>query len=457
MVAAVLLAAPLHAQRADTLLIRTHTRILAADSLGGRDTGSPGERMAAAYITRQLARLGLEPLGDSGFTAPVPIDRVSIDTARTLLWVTGESTVFRHGADFVFGAGADEFRDFSGKLIFASRIRDGLEFVPVDGRVLVLDAPLGADAERALTTLGRAGLTGAIVPVGDSVTFARIAESLGEARYSLRRRDRAWSPKLTPTVVYAGQRLTAALIAERQSDDVQIAVTTHGARTSVDARNIVALLPGADSTRSEMAAISAHYDHLGTVRGAGADADSIYNGFSDNAAGVAMLLALADTLARDPPPHPTLFLFFTGEERGLMGSSWFAAHPALPLDRIRVLVNLDAGAPPAPPVSWRIATNDTALAAAASSALDARGWAVEQSRARANSDHWPLAQAGVPALFLVPGADWEGMDEAAESALRARWDRYHQPADEWSADVPFTGLQRYAEAALAMVQRVMQR
>ena len=387
----------------------------------------------------------------------MPVDRVRIDDARTYLRLAPLSTEFRHGFDFVFAAGADEFRDFSGELLLASRTdavsrkqRGG-----ISGRVLVMDQPLGPDADAAFARFAAAGITGVIVPVLDSAAFAGAVASLSDARYSLRNEAGAPPPNRTLPLIYAGPRLTAAIAAVvRLQDTTHVEVAAHGVRTPLVARNIIALLPGTDSTPTDIAAFAAHFDHLGTVRGTGC-ADSIYNGFSDNAAGVAMLLGLAEALAQNPPPHATLFLFFTGEERGLLGSSWFAAHPTVPLERMRVLVNLDAGAPPAPPVSWRVATNDTTLAVSAARALEARGWSVERSSARANSDHWPLERAGVPALFLIPGADWEGLDEAGEASLRMRWDHYHQLDDEWSAEFPFSGLQRYAEAALEIVRAVM--
>lgn len=79
--------------------------------------------------------------------------------------------------------------------------------------------------------------------------------------------------------------------------------------------------------------------------------DSIWNGFIDNAAGCAMLLEIARAMAHDPPPRSVAFLFVTAEEQGLLGSNWFVYDPPVPLDRIRAVLNLDAGAPRAPPAA----------------------------------------------------------------------------------------------------------
>jgi Zn-dependent M28 family amino/carboxypeptidase len=186
--------------------------------------------------------------------------------------------------------------------------------------------------------------------------------------------------------------------------------------------------------------------------------DSIYNGFSDNAAGVAMLLAIARVFAGDPPGPAVLFLFLTGEERGLLGASHAAAAPPVALDRIIALINLDAGAPPAPPISWRIAGGEgLALGRLAADVAARQGWTATLSAASPNSDYWPFLRRGVPAIFLIPGAEWEGVTPAERDALRQRWDRYHRPDDEWAPDFPFPGLARYADFALRVGRAAAER
>jgi Zn-dependent M28 family amino/carboxypeptidase len=224
----------------------------------------------------------------------------------------------------------------------------------------------------------------------------------------------------------------------------------------VDAVNVVALIPGSDpALRGEIVVYTAHYDHIG--RGEpDKSGDSIYNGFSDNAAGVAMTLAIAEALRRDPPARSVAFLFLTGEERGLLGSTHAAAEPPWTggLDRITALINLDGGAPPVPPISWRIAgglapdSSVIPLGALADSLARNAGWTTALETARPNSDYWPFADRGVPAIFIIPGNEWEGTTPEARDALRKRWDRYHQPGDEFREDFPFSGLKRYAEFAL---------
>ena len=122
----------------------------------------------------------------------------------------------------------------------------------------------------------------------------------------------------------------------------------------------------------------------------------------------------------------------------------------VPLERTVAVINLDAGAARAAP-GWRVAGGDAStLGEVARRVAAARGWQVTPSPARPNSDHWPFLRRGVPAIFLIPGQAWDGVDGAEREALQRRWDRYHQPGDEWTPDFPFGGLARYAELALAI-------
>lgn len=333
--ALLLLAVPAaaHGQSIDTLALRAHTYFLAHDLLGGRDTGSPGERLAALYIISELRRMGIEGAGPGGeYLQPVLMRRVRADDGSTYPVLRSDSSAH---------------------------------------------APNRA-------------------PAGDGIA----------------------------------------------ADDFV-------------AYNVAALIPGSDpARRDEVVAFTAHYDHLG-IAPPDENGDSIFNGFSDNAAGVAMLLAIADAIRKDPPARSTLFLFFTGEEQGLLGSTYYVSAPLVPLERTVAVINLDAGAPPAPPVTWRIAGGtQSSLGQDAERIAKEHGWTAQLQSARPNSDYWPFIQKGVPAAFIIPGRDWEGLSPEEAQRLFERWDRYHQRGDEWKPDFPWTGLQRYAELGLALGRHV---
>lgn len=172
-----------------------------------------------------------------------------------------------------------------------------------------------------------------------------------------------------------------------------------------------------------------------------------------------MLLAIAQAMTQDPSArlrHAVLFLFLAGEERGLLGSDYYVLNPLWPLSRTRAVINIDAGAPPAPPASWRLAGVDSSgLGGLALAATAERGWTATTSPPRANSDYYPFVREGVPAVFIIPGNQpYEGLTVDSSAALRKRWDHYHQPADEWAEDFPFAGMARYAEYAYMIARAV---
>jgi hypothetical protein len=462
-------AAALEAQPVDTLAIRGHTRFLADDLLRGRATGTEGERLAAAYIASQAERIGLHYAGAAtSFLHPLPLRRAVIDTASHLVLYTGrDSTRFHHGRHFIVETGGrGAIRDFRGRALFLGQPAHAATLIArarsLVGYVAVFAGPLGAHAVDIVPALSHAGAAGIVLLAPDTAHYELLVRSRGTARYLADTDvdDPVWQPPLP--VLTAGPALTHALLdgvtlttaifdgtAERGTELGR----TIAARIAADVQplasaSIAAVLPGSDPyMRDRYVAYTAHYDHLGTGP-PDAAGDSIYNGFSDNAAGVAMLLAIAERLAADPPPHSTLFLFLSGEERGLLGASCMAAHPPVPLEDIIALINLDAGAPPAPPVSWHIAGGATALDDAAVRVATRHGWSAAVTPATPNTDHWPFLQRGVPAIFIIPGTAWEGVTAAGRDTLRQRWDRYHQPGDEWHPEFPFAGLGRYADFAL---------
>lgn len=465
------------AQEIDTLALRAHTYFLSHDLLEGRGTGTRGARLAATYLVSQLMGLGLQPIGPAGsYTLPVPLKAARIDTSSQIAVRLGDGVdTFHNGRDFIVQTGgAGAFHDFGGEALFvgspaqaaASLARTG----SLRGKVLLVTGTLGATAQTLVPDWIRRGAEGIIILVGDDATYDLFVRSRGESRFYVDApvNDPVWQPSIP--MIIAGPTLTRALILAGPLPDSVLAgkppaaaipldrtLQAHiGATVSdVPAMNVAGMIPGKDpARRNEFVVYTAHYDHLG-ISTPDARGDSIYNGFSDNAAGDAMLLAIAERMQRDPPDRSVLFLFFTGEERGLLGSTYYAARPAIPLSRVVAVINLDAGAPPAPPLSWRIAGGeDSALGALAQKVAEAHGWEAMRTGASPNSDYWPFLHRGIPSIFLVPGPHWQGIQGAAQEALRQRWEHYHQAADEWSPDFPFSGLERYAQYALEVGREV---
>lgn len=451
------LASPLHAQSIDTLAIRAHTRMLASDLLEGRGTGTRGEHIAAVYIASQLNRMGARPLQGNDYLLPIPLKKAVIDNSATAITYGG--TTFRSTKDFVWNTGGrGALRDFSGPLTFvgaadSTAVRRASE---LRGRVVVMVGTMGAAANTFVPALIRNGALGVVLLVTDPNNFNLYVRSRGEARYFIDANvdDPVWQADLP--IVLAGPALARAITMNGtpvpfSTIDGQLAARFKAEITDVASANVAGVIPGTDpKLANQYVAFSAHYDHLG-ISVPDERGDSIYNGFSDDAAGVAMVLAIGDAFRRQRPLRSVLMLFFTGEERGLLGSSYFASHASIPLDQIAGLVNIDAGAPPAPPLDWRIAGgSETPLGEVAKTALAAQKWDATLGASSPNSDYWPFLKRSVPAVFVIPGNKWQGVTDEQQKELRARWDHYHQAADEWKPDFPFSGLQRYAEAAMAI-------
>lgn len=436
------------AQTVDTMAMRAQTRFLSSDALLGRGTGTVGERIAAQYIASELTRLGVRPATDSGYFQRVPIKRAVISDAS--LQFNGATY---GAADFVWNTGGRAaFRAFGGPIMFvgaidSTAVRRASE---ARGHVVVLTGAMGAAALSYVPALTAAGAAGVIIAVSDSTIYNLYARSRGDARYFVDAQinDPVWQADLP--VVIAGPRLAAQLTRRDRFTKIEGEVQAR-VRTTVEdvsSVNVAGIIPGRNPRlANEIIAYTAHYDHLG-VSTPDARGDSIYNGFSDNAAGVSMLLAIADLMRRNPPARSVLFLFFTGEERGLLGSSFYASSPVLPLARMKAVINLDAGAPPAPPVNWRIAGGQASrLGQIAQTVAAANKWSAELSGASPNSDYWPFLQRNVPSIFIIPGNQWERTSAEQQTALRLRWDRYHRADDEYHPDFPFSGIARYAHFA----------
>ncbi len=456
----------------DSFALRAHTYFLSHDLLEGRGTGARGADVAALYLATQAAQLGLTgAAADGGFFQSVPIVEATITRQGLELLYPDSSGAYtrstRVRADlFLYNVGtAQTLVAFGGELAFVGTAAEVLARagrLPVlTGRVALMRGVFGAEAAAADTLRAR-GAVGVVHLVGNEDLFTLYVRSRGPSRLFLAPEAGAPSsfiPGLPSLIVHP--RLEAELLAGRTGAEGDSAFAVPGRRIQVSvatalrrlaARNVVARLPGRDAAqRDEQVVYTAHYDHLG-ISSPGERGDSIYNGFSDNAAGCAMLLAIAQALAARPPGRSVLFLWFTGEERGLLGSDYFVAHPPVSPARLVGVINLDAGAPPAPAVTWRVAggTRST-LGAVVVDVARRAGWEATLAPATPNTDYFPFLRIGVPAVFLVPGPGaYENLTSDSSNALRRRWDRYHQAGDHWAPDFPFAGLVRYADFALRL-------
>ena len=480
--------AALRALRADAAW--APLRFLSSDALEGRGTGARGGDLAALYVAAQFTLLGLQPAGDSGgWFQHVPI--VTMVPNPTLEAGGGPALRFRD--DFVAwaqnappappgarpGAASVDTAEAAGELVFVGFgiaapewQWDDYKGADVHGKILLMlvndpglrDATLFRGGiltyygrwTYKLEEAARRGAAGVLLVHNDTMAtygWNTVVNSWTGDQVSLLapRQSLAWAGWLTQSAAGAalaakGLDLTQLMTAASRRDfrPVSTGITVHGRVISQvrhsSADNVVARLAGSDpALRDEAVLLTAHYDHLGIgqpVRG-----DSIMNGALDNASGVATMLAMADAFTRTGvrARRSLLFVAFTGEEKGLLGSGAFAARPPMPLARLAAILNIDEA-------NLFSRTRDIAalggeqssLGAAFDRAARAEGLRVTpdldalRRGAYFRSDHFPLARAGVPGLSFEIGDDAVGHPAGWMLEQKATFnrERYHQPSDE---------------------------
>ena len=172
--------------------------------------------------------------------------------------------------------------------------------------------------------------------------------------------------------------------------------------------NVVGVFPSrGGTTAGDLVGITAHLDHLG-VGPPDATGDSIYNGFLDDAVSIAMIFDIARRYVQSPGDRPLVVMFFNLEEQGLLGAKALAARAdAAPfIDRLKLLIGVDAGAPAGEALTWQImgAEPPNPGAHLADSLARARGWTTTASAPRPINDVFVFAKRGVPIVFPIPGA-----------------------------------------------------
>jgi hypothetical protein len=399
---------------------------MAADTFRGREAGTLDEWRASLWLAERARAAGLEPAGDDGtYFQLVPMRRVRVSSASRVELGGGVLALWRDAqvlaptdaavdAPVTFVTAVDsaslEGMDLRGKAV-AAVVRAPAR-PPAPGMSLWgWRYARSALAETAAPLLARGAA--AVLLVSDSIAEAQYAvlsaynsrgtyglDSAGIAAPRPSRAPVLWLPaRMLETVRAPGQRLVA-----RISSESFIYPTV----------NVVGVVPGTGATlKREYVLFSGHQDHDG-VRVA-VNGDSIWNGADDNASVSVALLAIARAFARQPGRRSALFVWHGAEERGLIGSRWFAQHPTVPKSSIVAVLNGDMIGRNAPGSAALLGVvpphrNSTALVEMAlranrrvgGFALDStwdspthpEGWYFR-------SDHLPYARAGIPAIFFT--------------------------------------------------------
>src|ERR1700733_2308072 len=407
--------------------------ILADDKFEGRETGSTGERQAQGYIVEQLKALGIEPAGSDGYYQRVKLRTTEIQEGSSSL------ALVRNGHAQPLTLGEQAY--FSTRYVLAPKVEAPLVFVgyglkiPEQG----YDDLAGLDLKGKVAVL----LTGspAEIPSALSAHYQSRAE-----RWRVLKAAGAIGLTFNPAyaeLLFEGTGYTFAEIAALGKDrkalprsplGLSISAVIHTTSHEVDSSNVIARIPGRDpKLKSEYVVLSAHIDHLGV--GAPINGDRIYNGAMDNGSGSALLLDVARSLkqARAPIKRSVLFVWVTGEEKGLLGSKFFAAHPTVPPKSMIADINTDMFLPVIPLKAltvYGLAESD--LGDRVAQIATDHGLRVQPDPAPLHnvfirSDQYNFVRHGVPSVMI----DVAATDEADMQTLKEwRANRYHAPSDD---------------------------
>ena len=472
--------------------IKQHMSVLADDALEGRGLGSPGYEGALQYVEKTVTGYGLAPAGENGgFRQRVPLRNSAVveDGSAMSVRSAGRTKTLVYGKDFLLGA--DPLREqvsiedaqvaFVGYGVSAPALGydDYGSGADVKGKVVAYLS--GAPAmlpsnERAYYSSGavkeaeavKRGAIGTIsftspddprfrwdvsVATGKQGGYAWVDAQGNPNRGDLALRGSASLNHSGVEALFAGapkppaEVFAAAAKSTPQAFDLatRVSLATRSTHKDVESANLVARLEGSDATlKNEHVVYIAHVDHFG--RGVAMNGDEIYNGAHDNASGVAIVLDVARAYAALPtrPRRSILFLFVTAEERGLLGSDYFARNPTVPKDGLVADLTLDMPFLFHPlldivPYGAQHSTLSAPVAQAAEHLGIGIGTdPIPEQVLFIRSDHFSFVRQGVPSLFIKSG--FKTGDPAKDgAAINAgyRRDVYHKPNDDMSQPFDF--------------------
>ncbi len=469
----------------DTLAWWHTTEVLSNDGMQGRDTGSPAYQRAADYVANRFKAAGLEPAGENGsFFQPVPMHEIAVvpeGTSLTLVGANGAQTPliflqqitvtpaedlaanFEAPLTFRGYCGKDAMTEISGEIVVcfgtrregmpsgavrAANARDGgaLGLITVDDPYFSIEAPRWPYAYARSVTLrtqpakAHAAALASMRLSADA--FATLLAGSGQDAAALLKMGGAKQP------------LPSFEIPDK------LRVQLHSTQRDISSPNVIAKLTGSDARlKAEYLVIAAHLDGYGF--GTPVNGDNLYNGTLDDAAYVALLIQTADDIKAHRlhvPKRSILFIAFTGEEKGLLGSYWFVDHPTVSTGQLAADVNLDQLRPLFPlNILTAEALNDstlgaTARAVAAPLHIEIRADAEPERNLLHRADQYPFLGIHVPAISFIFGYD---PNTDAERRYREWYQtRYHRPQDDITQPVDFAAAAKFNTFFYRLVQTI---
>lgn len=450
-----------------------HVEAISNDGMEGRLTGSPGYNRAAAYVVQQFKAIGLKPAGIDGFLQPVDLVEQQFDPAASsaTLHGTAGDVALNVPSDLYFRGSYPMPATVDAPMVFAGyglsipeAGHDDFAGLDVKGKVVVVLSGGPASISGALKSDARSNRPRILAERGAVGIIALTAPKQVEIRW-----DRQIGISRQPSMYLADPALRdvsvpfmAATLSPDRSEALfggsghsfaelsalsdasqplpvfalpgRFAATIAATNRPVRSANIIARLPGSDrKLAAENVVLSAHLDGLGV--GEPIKGDRIYNGTFDNAVGVASVIEAAKALAKGGkrPKRSILFTIVTAEEKGLLGSRYFARRPTVPAASLVADINLDMPLPifaftSVTPLGYdQSSLGEDARAVAATMGLTVAPDPLPDRNTFIRSDQYSFIRQGIPSLFLKYGFTLGTPEAAAEKAWRA--DIYHSPQD----------------------------
>lgn len=485
-----------------TYELRRHLEFLGSDALEGRGTGTPAGYVAATYLASELRKLKLVPLGeDSTYYQDIPMHG-SKPLANSSLQIFGKKNEFtlKLWQDYLLdNAGAQAFIPIPAPLVFVGYGITAPEYdyndyqaLEVAGKIVVFfeGEPPSNDVRyfageqatqhslpgaKQTLALARGAAGSMMIPTPRTPSHKTWQERQREFAfedislyYSLTRNlsvilNPAAAEQLFEGAAYSLDELfkmDAANTLRSFSLPMKASFRGYFQQRDFLAANVAGELQGRDPLlKNSFVLISAHYDHLGI--GPAVQGDSIYNGVFDNAAGVAAVLEIARAFASlpQPPARSLVFLFLTGEEKGMLGATYYTDHPLVPLYQTVANVNVDGLAmfdtfEDVVGVGAELSTLGETLEAIARE-LQLKTSNVpapfSASTAFALSDQFLFANAGIPALLLMEGYHYRRtpLAEGLQRLLKWGQEIYHTPFDDLKQNINYEAAQQHSQILFA--------
>ncbi|WP_205481275.1 M20/M25/M40 family metallo-hydrolase [Sphingomonas arenae] len=471
--------------------VQADVEFLADDLLEGRGAGERGHEVAALYVASQFRSLGMQPAGENGsWYQRVPFRRATHEGSPRLELISGATReALSVGSDAAVRPSITEReRRIEAPMVFVGwgitdgRYRfDDYRGLDLKGKIAVAfsGTPKGLPSEVAAhlsqqkdefaAAAGAIGLIeidpGSDSPAGTvrGASRPRVTDWVdakgrtGNTAAGLR--FRAGVSEATTQRMFAGAAQSLARIRAEAAGGrhpkgfalkPRFALQDKMKWEEFTSPAVLGLLPGTDpKLRSETVILMGHLDHLGIDPDAKPGEDAIYNGALDNAAGIATMLEAGRAFVRSgkPPKRSVLFIAHTAEELGLLGASYWASNPTVPLRQVAGAVNLDM---PVPLYDFTevvaFGADHSTVARAVADAAKTMGLGVgpdpmPEQGIFTRSDHYPLVMKGVPSVLLFTGHANGGKEVWARFFEEA----YHQVDDDLKQPIRWTALARYGE------------